>query len=108
MGSVRSTFRASSEACLHDPGGCFCRPGQTALSTRFALPCRSYSMKLSLSWLKDHIDTNASLDEITNTLTRIGLEVEGVEDKAKALSPYTIARVVSAEQHPNADRLRVC
>jgi phenylalanyl-tRNA synthetase beta chain len=65
-------------------------------------------MKFTLSWLKDHLDTSASLDEITATLTRIGLEVEGVDDKAAALAPYTVASVVSAEQHPNADRLRVC
>lgn len=65
-------------------------------------------MKFTLSWLKDHLETSASLDEIVETLTRIGLEVEGVEDKAKALAPYTVAYVISAEQHPNADRLRVC
>lgn len=65
-------------------------------------------MKLTLSWLKEHLDTVASLDEITETLTRIGLEVERVEDKAKALAPYIVASVVSAEPHPNADRLRVC
>jgi len=65
-------------------------------------------MKFTLSWLKDHLDTSASLDEIVETLTRIGLEVEGVEDKAKALAPYKVAYVVSAVQHPNADRLRVC
>ena len=65
-------------------------------------------MKFTLSWLKDHLDTTASLDEIVETLTRIGLEVEGVEDKAKTLAPYTVAYVISAEQHPNADRLRVC
>lgn len=65
-------------------------------------------MKFTLSWLKDHLDTTASLDEIVETLTRIGLEVEGVEDKAKTLAPYKIAYVISAEQHPNADRLRVC
>ena len=65
-------------------------------------------MKFTLSWLKDHIDTSASLDEIVETLTRIGLEVEGVEDKAKTLAPYKVAYVISAEQHPNADRLRVC
>ena len=65
-------------------------------------------MKFTLSWLKDHLDTTASLDEIAETLTRIGLEVEGVEDKAAALAPYRVAHVVSAEQHPNADRLRVC
>ncbi|BDL38973.1 phenylalanine--tRNA ligase subunit beta [Methylorubrum extorquens] len=65
-------------------------------------------MKFTLSWLKDHLDTEASLDAIAETLTRIGLEVEGIEDKAAALRPYVIARVISAEQHPNADRLRVC
>src|SRR5919112_2058963 len=65
-------------------------------------------MKFTLSWLKDHLDTTASLDEIVETLTRIGLEVEGVEDKAKTLAPYRVAYVLSAEQHPNADRLRVC
>ncbi|MGO4526639.1 phenylalanine--tRNA ligase subunit beta [Microvirga sp. 2MCAF35] len=65
-------------------------------------------MKFTLSWLKDHLDTSASLDEIVETLTRIGLEVEGVEDKAKTLAPYKVAYVISAVQHPNADRLRVC
>ena len=65
-------------------------------------------MKFTLAWLKEHIDTEASLDEIVKTLTMIGLEVESVEDKAKALAAFTIARVISAEQHPNADRLRVC
>lgn len=65
-------------------------------------------MKFTLSWLKEHLETSAGLDEIVETLTRIGLEVEAVEDKAKAMAPYVIASVISAEQHPNADRLRVC
>lgn len=65
-------------------------------------------MKFTLSWLKDHLDTQSTLDEITDTLTRIGLEVEGVEDKAKDLAAFTSAYVVSAEKHPNADKLRVC
>ncbi|MEE7442080.1 phenylalanine--tRNA ligase subunit beta [Methylobacterium oryzae] len=65
-------------------------------------------MKFTLSWLKDHLDTEASLGTVAETLTRIGLEVEGVEDKAAALRPYVIARILTAEQHPNADRLRVC
>jgi phenylalanyl-tRNA synthetase beta chain len=65
-------------------------------------------MKFTLSWLKDHLETDASLDTIAETLTRIGLEVEGVEDKAKALAGFTIARVLDAKQHPNADKLRVC
>lgn len=65
-------------------------------------------MKFTLSWLRDHLDTTASLDTIVETLTRIGLEVEAVDDPAKALSAFTIAHVISAEQHPNADKLRVC
>ena len=65
-------------------------------------------MKFTLSWLKDHLDTDAALDAIVGKLTMIGLEVENVENKAKALAPFTIARVISAERHPNADRLSVC
>ena len=63
-------------------------------------------MKFTLSWLKDHLDTDASLDEIVEKLTMIGLEVESVDDKA-VLKPFVIAKVLSAEQHPDADRLRV-
>jgi phenylalanyl-tRNA synthetase beta chain len=65
-------------------------------------------MKFTLSWLKEHLDTDASLDEIVDKLTMIGLEVERVEDKAKELAPFTVARVISAEKHPNADKLKVC
>ncbi len=65
-------------------------------------------MKFSLSWLKDHLDTDETLSALADKLTMIGLEVENIEDKAKALAPFSIARVISAEQHPNADRLRVC
>jgi phenylalanyl-tRNA synthetase beta chain len=65
-------------------------------------------MKFTLAWLKEHLDTDAPLDEIVNKLTMIGLEVERVEDRAKMLAPFVIASVISAEQHPNADRLRVC
>ena len=65
-------------------------------------------MKFTLSWLKKHLDTDATITEIADKLTMIGLEVENLDDKGKALAPFTIARVISAEQHPNADRLRVC
>lgn len=65
-------------------------------------------MKFTLGWLKDHLDTTASLKEITDKLSMIGLEVEGVEDRAQALKPFTVAYVKEARQHPNADRLRVC
>ncbi|MCY4237313.1 MAG: phenylalanine--tRNA ligase subunit beta [Rhodospirillaceae bacterium] len=65
-------------------------------------------MKFTLSWLKEHLETDASLDEIAEKLTAIGLEVEGVEDKAVDLAPFTIAHVLEVRQHPDADRLRVC
>jgi phenylalanyl-tRNA synthetase beta chain len=65
-------------------------------------------MKLTLSWLKDHLDTTASLAEIVDTLTRTGLEVEGVEDPGAKYRGFVVARVIEAVQHPNADRLRVC
>ena len=64
-------------------------------------------MKFTLSWLKDHLNTAASLDEIVATLTRIGLEVEGVENPAEKLAGFRIARVLSAERHPQADKLQV-
>ncbi|MBP1851246.1 phenylalanine--tRNA ligase subunit beta [Rhizobium halophytocola] len=63
-------------------------------------------MKFTLSWLKDHLDTDATLDDICERLTAIGLEVEDVDDKA-AYKPFVIARVLSAEKHPEADRLKV-
>ncbi|MDJ0386828.1 phenylalanine--tRNA ligase subunit beta [Roseomonas sp. E05] len=65
-------------------------------------------MKFSVSWLKQHLQTDASLDQITAALNTIGLEVEGVEDRGAALAPFRIAHVVEAVQHPNADRLRAC
>jgi phenylalanyl-tRNA synthetase beta chain len=65
-------------------------------------------MKLTLSWLKEHLETSASLAEIVETLTRIGLEVEYVHDPAAQLKDFKIAQIVEATQHPNADRLRVC
>ena len=65
-------------------------------------------MKFTLSWLKEHFETVATLDEIVDKLTMIGLEVERVEDKAKEYEAFKVAQIISAEQHPNADRLRVC
>ena len=64
-------------------------------------------MKFTLSWLKDHLDTDASLDRIVEALTSLGLEVEGVHDRSKELAAFRIAHVVSAEKHPDADKLRV-
>ena len=65
-------------------------------------------MKFTLSWLKQHLDTSASLDEIAFALTDLGLEIEGVEDRGAKLADFTIGKVVNAEKHPDADRLRVC
>ena len=64
-------------------------------------------MKFTLSWLKDHLETTASLDEILVALTNIGLEVEGVTDPAAKLDGFTVARVLTAERHPQADKLQV-
>ncbi|NBB82426.1 MAG: phenylalanine--tRNA ligase subunit beta, partial [Alphaproteobacteria bacterium] len=65
-------------------------------------------MKFTLNWLKDHLETGAPLDEIVGALTDLGLEVEGVENPAERLAPFTLGRVEAAEPHPDADRLRVC
>ena len=65
-------------------------------------------MKFTLSWLKTHLETDATLNQITDTLTRIGLELESVEDRGAALASFRIAHVIEAVPHPNADRLRAC
>ncbi len=65
-------------------------------------------MKFSLSWLKRHLDTTASLDEIVETMIAVGLEVEEVEDPRERLAAFTIGEVLEAEPHPDADKLRVC
>ena len=65
-------------------------------------------MKFTLNWLKEHLETDADLNAITETLTRIGLEVEHVTNPAERLAPFTIVEVLSAEKHPDADKLRVC
>src|SRR3954462_13885266 len=65
-------------------------------------------MKFTLSWLKEHLDTTASVDEVVGAMTMAGLEVEHVENPAAKLAAFSVAKVVEAVQHPNADRLRVC
>jgi phenylalanyl-tRNA synthetase beta chain len=65
-------------------------------------------MKFTLSWLKEHLATDATLQEIVNSLIGIGLEVEDVIDRAEKLAPFKVAKVKKAEKHPNADRLSVC
>ncbi|MBT3140094.1 phenylalanine--tRNA ligase subunit beta [Phaeobacter gallaeciensis] len=65
-------------------------------------------MKFTLSWLKDHLDTDASVDEIAETLTDLGLEVEEISNPAERLKDFTLGYVKHAEKHPDADKLRVC
>ena len=65
-------------------------------------------MKTTLSWLKEHLDTDANIATIITTLTKIGLEVENIDDKAARFSPFTVAKVISCTPHPNADNLNLC
>jgi len=65
-------------------------------------------VKTTIDWLKTHLDTDAPLGTIVDRLVMLGHDVEGVENRAEALGPFTVAFVVSAERHPNADRLKVC
>jgi len=64
-------------------------------------------MKFTLSWLKDHLETDASPVEIADRLTTIGLEVEELANPAAALAPFKVAKVLTADKHPQADKLRV-
>ncbi len=65
-------------------------------------------MKFTLSWLNEHLETGASTAAIGEMLTAVGLEVEGIEDRGKALAAFVVGDVIAARQHPNADRLRLC
>jgi phenylalanyl-tRNA synthetase beta chain len=65
-------------------------------------------MKFTLSWLKDHLETDAGVDRVVEAMTMAGLEVEHVEDPGARLAAFSVAKIVEAVQHPNADRLRVC
>ena len=65
-------------------------------------------MKFTVSWLRSHLETDASAGELADRLVMLGHDVEGVEDRAASLAGFVVARVVKAEPHPNADRLRVC
>ena len=65
-------------------------------------------MKFTLDWLKDHLDTDASLDTIVEKLTLIGLEVEEVVDPAATFAGFEVAEIIAAEKHPEADKLQIC
>ncbi|MDB5490455.1 MAG: pheT [Micavibrio sp.] len=73
---------------------------------KFRVFLRETTMKFTLNWLKQHLETAAPLDQILISLTALGLEVDGVEDRAKIFAPFFVAHVVSAEKHPDADRLK--
>ncbi|MBF0250761.1 MAG: phenylalanine--tRNA ligase subunit beta, partial [Alphaproteobacteria bacterium] len=64
-------------------------------------------MKFTLNWLKDHLDTDATLTEVVERLTMLGLEVEGVEDRAAGLEGFVVGEVLEAERHPDADKLQI-
>ncbi len=65
-------------------------------------------MKFTLSWLRDHLDTDATVGQVTDAMTMAGLEVEHVEDPASKLAAFSVAKIVEAARHPNADKLQVC
>jgi len=65
-------------------------------------------MKFTLSWLKDHLETDAGVERVVDAMTMAGLEVEHVDNPAAKLAAFSVAKIVEAVQHPNADRLRVC
>jgi len=65
-------------------------------------------MKFTLSWLLDHLDTDATLEQIVDMLPMLGLEVESLVNPRESFSAFRLAEIITAEQHPNADRLRVC
>src|SRR5438477_3503754 len=71
-------------------------------------PRGSADMKFTLSWLKDHLDTDASIGRVADAMTMAGLEVEEVIDTGSRLAAFSVARIIEAVKHPNADRLRVC
>ena len=65
-------------------------------------------MKITTNWLKEHLDTKLNENQIIDKLTDVGLEVEGVESQSGELDDFIIAKILKAEKHPDADRLRVC
>jgi phenylalanyl-tRNA synthetase beta chain len=64
-------------------------------------------MKFTLGWLRDHLDFDADVNAVADALTRVGLEVEGIHNPGDELAPFRVARVLSAERHPQADKLQV-
>ena len=65
-------------------------------------------MKITINWLKDHLDTKLSENQIIEKLTDVGLEVEGVDSQSGELDSFIIAKIIKIEKHPDADRLKIC
>ena len=65
-------------------------------------------MKITFNWLKDHLDTKLTENQIIDKLTDIGLEVESVDSQSSDLESFVVAKILKSEKHPNADRLKVC
>ncbi|MBT4218515.1 MAG: phenylalanine--tRNA ligase subunit beta, partial [Rhodospirillaceae bacterium] len=65
-------------------------------------------MKITLGWLKEHLDTDATLDALCERMTMLGLEIEEVIERSKGLEGFVVASVLGAEKHPDADKLQVC
>ena len=65
-------------------------------------------MKITLSWLQDHLNTSKSQEELASTFVNIGHEVEDVIDTKRALKPFKVAKILSAKKHPDADKLQIC
>src|SRR5262249_8852360 len=113
---LRHGDRAHRDAEIRHPRSARLLRQRPALAPALRLPVargaldggRAAAMKTTLGWLRTHLATTASVDEIVRTLVMLGLEVESVEDRAKDLAPFTVARVIAAEPHPQADRLKVC
>src|SRR6185312_11455969 len=113
---LRHGHRAHRHAEIRHPRSAHLLRGRPALAEALRLPAagraehdeRADAMKITFSWLKDHLDTTADIATVADTLTMLGLEVESIEDRAKALAPFTVAFVKEAKKHPNADKLSVC
>lgn len=78
------------------------------MSRAAAATFRDNVVKFTLSWLKDHLETETSIEKIVETMVAVGLEVEEVDDPAERLKAFTIGEVLAAEKHPEADKLRIC
>src|SRR6185437_12294150 len=102
---TRSASLRSTDRPAHEGGGEITLRVSAAPRANY---CGASAMKFTLSWLKDHLETEADAQAVAEKLTSIGLEVERIEDAGARLKDFTVAYVISAEKHPNADKLKLC